>query len=167
MIVKTEKVHINYKGREVSAKKLTVASHLPINIEVAWTKVQTIDLLQFVAKGMIGFVPTKEKFPAVFQENSTVTAQMKFYGFLPLGGTHTLFFEKIDHENKILYTKEYDEVAKVWNHKISMKKIDENTTYYEDEIVIYGGILTSLIVFWATLFYKHRQKRWQLVAKEK
>ena len=167
MVVKTEKVKITYKGKEVTATKLTITSSIPINIDKAWEKVQRLDLLQFVAKGMITFEPLEGKFPERCEENSSLATKMKFYGFLPLGGVHTLFFEKIDHENKVLQTQEQDSVAKVWNHKISMKKIDENNIEYEDEIVIYGGLMTFFIVFWATLFYKHRQRRWQLVANAK
>ena len=73
--------------------------------------------------------------------------------------------EKIDEVNKILQTREWDNSAKVWNHKISLKKQTNKTILYEDEIVIYGGMLTGFITSWAKSFYKHRQKRWQLVAR--
>lgn len=167
MSVKTEKIKIVYQGKEVNASKLTVASRIPMNIEAAWEKVQTLDLLRFIAKGMITFAPAHNKFLEKYTESSKIETKMKFYGFIPMIGVHTLFFEKIDHEKKILQTKESDVLAKVWNHKISMKKVDESTIDYEDEIVIYGGVWTSLIVFWAKLFYKHRQKRWQIVAEAK
>lgn len=39
--------------------------------------------------------------------------------------------------------------------------------YYEDSITIYGGILTGFITSFAKKFYKHRQKRWQIVAENK
>jgi hypothetical protein len=48
-----------------------------------------------------------------------------------------------------------------------MKKIDDNNIEYEDEIIIYGGILTPIISWWAKSFYIHRQKRWQLVGLDK
>jgi hypothetical protein len=48
---------------------------------------------------------------------------------------------------------------------MSLKKQTETTIIYEDEIVIYGGILTDFITLWAKSFYIHRQKRWQLVAR--
>ena len=89
---------------------------------------------------------------------------MFVYGFVPFGGLHSLYFEKIDKVNKILQTREWDNSAKVWNHKIVLKKLNDNKIMYEDEIIIYGGVLTSFITWWAKSFYKHRQKRWQIVA---
>ncbi|MBP6825890.1 MAG: hypothetical protein KA165_04925 [Saprospiraceae bacterium] len=162
-----EKIKIEYQGKEVFARKLTVASQIPTNIEMAWSNVLTSALLEFVAKGKIRFMPSNGKFPLVWKERETVTTRMLFFGFVPFGGLHTIYFEKIDAQNKLLQTKEWDESAKVWNHRISMRKIDEQVIWYEDEITIYGGILTRLVVWWASVFYKHRQKRWQILAAGK
>lgn len=165
MTTKIEKIKIDYQGKQVTARKLTVTSEIAIDIDTAWSKVKTSALLNFVAYGKVKFKPTGGQFPELWQEKDTVSTKMLVYGFVPFGGVHSLYFEKIDEENKILQTKEWDNSAKVWNHKITLKKITNKTIMYEDEIVIYGGILTGLITNWAKSFYKHRQKRWQLVAK--
>lgn len=162
-MVKIEKIEILYKNKIVSAQKLTVSSEIPIDLETAWAKVQTSALLEFVAKGMITFAPLNGSFPVIWQEGSTVKTKSLLFGFIPFGGIHTLFFEKIDDENKILQTQEFDDDAKVWNHKITMKKLESNTIFYEDEIIIYGGFLTFTVTMWAKYFYQHRQKRWLLV----
>jgi hypothetical protein len=164
MTTKIEKIKIDYKGKQVTARKLTVASEIPIDIDTAWTKVQTSALLNFVTNGKVKFKPTGGHFPEIWKEGDTVSARMFVYGFVPFGGLHSLYFEKIDNVNKILQTREWDNSAKVWNHKISLKKLTDTTIIYEDEIVIYGGMLTGFITSWAKSFYKHRQKRWQLVA---
>ncbi|GEC77669.1 hypothetical protein [Flavobacterium aquatile] len=163
---KIEKVKIDYKGKKVTADKLTITSEIPIDIDTAWSKVQTSALLNFVTKGKVRFKPTGGEFPKIWKEGNTVTTKMLVYGCIPFGGLHSLYFEKIDDKNKILKTQEWDDAAKVWNHKITLKKITDFTIMYEDEIVIYGGILTGLITWWAKSFYRHRQNRWQLVAKE-
>ena len=164
MTTKTEKIKIDYKGKQVSAHKLTVNSEIPIDIDIAWSKVQTSALLNFVAAGMVKFKPTGGQFPDIWKEGETVSTKMFVYGFVPFGGLHSLYFEKIDKVNKILQTREWDNSAKVWNHKIVLKKLNDNKIMYEDEIIIYGGVLTSFITWWAKSFYKHRQKRWQIVA---
>lgn len=164
MTTKIEKIEIDYKGKQVSARKLTITSEIPIGIDTAWIKVQTSALLNFVSDGKVKFYPTGGKFPEIWKEGDTVSTKILFYGFVSFGGLHSLYFEKIDAENKILQTKEWDNSAKVWNHKISLKKLNEKTIIYEDEIVIFGGLLTGFITSWAKSFYKHRQKRWQLVA---
>ena len=166
MTAEIEQIKICHTGKEVTANKLTVATILPIALDTAWAKVQTSALLEFVAKGMVAFLPTGGKFPEKWKEGAVVTTKMRVYGFIPFGGQHTLRFEKIDGERKILQTSEWDSTAQVWNHKISMKKISDNEIYYEDEVIIYAGMLTPLISFWAKLFYKHRQRRWQLLANK-
>lgn len=162
---KVEKIEIDYKGKQVTARKLTVTSEIPIDIDTAWKKVQTSALLIFVADGKVTFKPTGGQFPEIWKEGDTVSTRMLVYGFVPFGGLHSLYFQKIDNANKILQTREWDNSAKLWNHKIALQKATDKTILYEDEIVIYGGWLTGFITSWAKSFYKHRQRRWQLVAK--
>ena len=47
-----------------------------------------------------------------------------------------------------------------------MRKLGDDKIYYEDSITIYGGMMTGFITSFAKRFYKHRQKRWQIVAQE-
>ena len=161
----SDKINIAYKGKQVTARKLIVVSQIPIDIDTAWSKVQTSALLNFVADGKVKFKPTGGHFPEIWKEGDTVSTKMLVYGFVPFGGLHSLYFEKVDNVNKVLQTREWDNSAKIWDHKISLKKLNDKSIIYEDEIIIYGGIMTDFITSWAKSFYKHRQKRWQLVAK--
>ena len=161
---KIEKVQVSYKGKEVTARKLIISSAIPMAIDAAWENVQTSKLLEFVASGKVKFKPTEGYFPQRWREGDTVNTKMLFYGFLPFGGIHSLYFEKIDGQNKVLQTREWDKSAKIWDHKISLKYVDDTYIIYEDEVIIYGGILTGFIAKWAKSFYKHRQKRWQILA---
>lgn len=165
LTAKVERIQTTYKNRAVTARKLTVVSQIPISIDTAWKKVKTSALLNFVAAGRVKFKPTEGHFPQIWQEGDTVSTKMLIYGLLPFGGIHSLYFEKIDTVNKVLQTKEWDKSAKIWNHKISLKKLNEKNIMYEDEIIIYGGVMTGFITYWAKSFYKHRQKRWQLVSE--
>jgi hypothetical protein len=158
-----EKIKIKYNGKEVSARKLSVTSRIPMGIETAWEHVKKPALLKFVAKGKIKFIPTNGRFPATWKEGMKVSARMLLYGFIPFGGLHYLEVEKIDAKYKTIQTNEWDNAAKVWKHRIEMKPVNNNETDYLDEIIIYGGYLTNFITFWAKHFYIHRQKRWQLV----
>jgi hypothetical protein len=160
MASKIEKTEVAYKGRVVTAKKLTVNSRLPINVELAWAKVQTPELLEFITKGKLKFKPLNSGFSFFCEEGKTLGTRMLAYGFIPFGGIHTLYFDKVDSDNHILQTKEQDSIAKVWNHKISMTKIDKDHIEYEDEIVIYASGLTAIVTCWAKSFYEYRQRRW-------
>jgi len=163
-MTRTETIQISYKGKQVTARKINISSEIPMDISTAWSKVQTSALLNFVVKGKVRFKPAGGQFPEIWKEGDTVSTTMLVYGFIPFGGLHSLYFEKIDQENKILQTREWDDAAKVWDHKISIIKLSDKTIMYEDEIVIYGGLLTNFITLWAQSFYMHRQKRWLLVA---
>jgi hypothetical protein len=165
-LVETDKVRIEYKGESVKARRLTVSSTIPIEIDRAWQNVQTPELLQFVAKGMIKFKSVDEEgFPSKWKEGQTYAAKMRIFGFIPFGGIHYLNIVEIDSKNHRISTKEWDKSAKIWNHDVRIEAIGKDTIFYEDSIEIYGGFMTGFITAFAKRFYKHRQKRWQLVAK--
>jgi hypothetical protein len=161
-----EGVTINYKGKAVKAKKLIVHSVIPIDIDSAWHNVKTPALLEFVAKGMITFKPEEGTFPQQWKLHHTYGTKMRIFSFIPFGGVHYLYIERIDDKNHEIATKEWDRKAKVWNHNITIKQLSNEKIYYEDSIIIYGGIMTGIITSFAKRFYQHRQKRWQIVAEQ-
>lgn len=163
---KVESLIIDYNGSQVKAKKLTVHSEIPIGIDTAWNNLKTPALLQFVAKGMIKFRSVSEPFPKQWELGKTYGVKMRVFGFIPFGGIHYLFIEKIDDPNFKISTKEWDKGAKVWNHDVMMKDLGNGSIYYEDAITIYGGMITGFITSFAKKFYEHRQKRWQIVAEK-
>jgi len=162
--IRVEHAEIEYKGKTVRAKRLTVSSEIPIEIEKAWANVKTPSLLQFIAKGMITFKSTAGEFPKQWEVGQTYGVKMRYFGFIPFGGTHYLSIEKIDDDLFKISTKEWDYSAKVWNHDVVMRDLGSGNIYYEDSITIYGGVMTGFITFFAKIFYKHRQNRWQIVA---
>lgn len=165
MKARIDKTRTTYQGKEVTAYQVTVVSVIPMNIDSAWKKLKTSALLEFVTKGRISFRPEGGKFPPTWEEGKAITTKMLMYGFIPFGGKHSLYFECVDDINKVMKTRESDNSAKIWNHTMSMKKIDDQTTEYKDEILIYGGMMTRFISRWAKSYYVYRHKRWQLVAE--
>lgn len=161
-----EKISYTYRAKDVKARKLTVSSEIPIPIALAWTNVKTPALLQFVAKGMIRFKAEGAPFPRQWQQGQTYGARMRIFGFIPFGGVHHLYIEEIDDRQYVISTREWDRQAKVWNHRVSMQALSTEKISYEDEIIIYGGWMTPFITAFAKKFYKHRQRRWQIVARE-
>lgn len=165
-VAKVEPIIIDYNGSKVRAKKLTVHSEISIGIDTAWENVKTPALLEFVAKGMIKFKSVNGGFPKQWEVGQIYGFESRVFGIIPFGGIHYLFVEKIDDSNYMLSTKEWDSGVKVWNHLITIRKLDDGKIYYEDSITIYAGIMTGFITSFAKRFYKHRQKRWQILAKE-
>jgi hypothetical protein len=165
-ISKVEEISIEYEGKKVKAKQLTVSSEIPMDLDNAWANVKTPALLQFVAKGMISFKSIDNDLPKQWEIGKAYQVKMKVFGFIPFGGIHHLFIEKIEDSSTTISTKEWDKAAKIWNHNVIIKDLGNGKIYYEDAITIYGGILTGFITSFAKRFYIHRQKRWQIVAKE-
>lgn len=164
-VSKVEPVIIDYNGSNVRANKLIVYSEIPMRIDTAWANVKTPALLLFVAKGMMRFKSVDGPFPRQWEVGKTYGIKTRVFGLIPFGGIHYLFIEKIDDNNFALSTREWDSVAKVWNHNITMKDLGDGKMYYEDSITIYGGMMTRFITSFAKKFYEHRQKRWQIVAE--
>jgi hypothetical protein len=162
-----EPVIINYNGIKVKAKKLTVHSEIPMRMDIAWNNVKTPALLEFVAKGMLKFKSVDGPLPKQWEVGKTYVIKTRVFGLIPFGGIHYLFIEKIDDNNFVLSTREWDSGAKVWNHTITMRDLGNGTIYYEDAITIYAGIMTRFITSFAKKFYQYRQKRWQIVAENK
>jgi hypothetical protein len=165
-VTKVDSVIIDYNDSKVKAKKLTVHSEISIGIDTAWENVKTPALLKFVAKGMIKFKFVDGDFPRQWEVGQTYGFKTLVFGIIPFGGIHYLLVDKIDNSNYTLSTKEWDNGAKVWNHLITIRKLGDDKIYYEDSITIYGGMMTGFITSFAKRFYEHRQKRWQIVAKE-
>ena len=89
---------------------------------------------------------------------------MYLHGFLPVG-RHTINVVKMDKTSREIDTKEYDNTVVIWNHYIKMKEISQQVTRYTDTVDLYAGCLTSIAAWWTLKFYKHRQRKWQKIAK--
>ncbi len=48
--VKINKIQLEYQGKTVNARKLSVSSEVPLSLDRAWQHVKKPALLQFVAK---------------------------------------------------------------------------------------------------------------------
>jgi hypothetical protein len=158
-----ENITIEYKNRKKSAKKLTVSTTINMPIQNAWHFIKQSRLLEFVCKGMVTFKPVQNAFPAIWVTGTNVATKTLLYGILPFGGTRVLYFKRVDDAQHIIATEEHDATTRIWNHTMTLKPINEKTTAYTDEIIIYAGILTTFVTYWAKGLYKHRQKRWQFV----
>lgn len=159
-VAEVSRVSLVYRGDTVQGRCLRVRSLLPLPADSVWAWVQHPALLVHVARGRVRFVPQGGAFPPRWQVGDTVATRMRLYGWLPFGGWHYLLLTSRDAAAGSLQTREWDRAARVWNHRITIRPHDATHSWYEDEIVIYGGMRTSLITAWAKGFYRHRQRRW-------
>ena len=68
---------------------------------------------------------------------------------------------QFDRSTAQIYSKETNIHVPIWNHRIRLEYVDETATRYTDEVEIDAGWKTIFIYLWATIFYKHRQRKWK------
>ena len=137
---------ITREGKKVMGYRVTVTSDFHSNIENIWDKIQDIDTLREICKPKASFIACDDS-----------PIQWK--------GRHTINVVKMDKTSREIDTKEYDNTVVIWNHYIKMEEISQQVTRYTDTVDLYAGCLTSIAAWWTLKFYKHRQRKWQKIAK--
>ena len=102
--------------------------------------------------------------PERWSEELTTVANRSSSGSFR-SGVRTLHFEKIDHKNYELQSREHDPLIARWDHLVSIKPLDDTRAIYRDTIDVGAGSLTFVVWAWANWFYRHRQRRWRALAK--
>ena len=144
--------------------KITISSILNSTAEKIWNKLLNIETLIEICKPMARFKSITNENKLEWGLGKEYIFKLFIYGFLPLG-EHRIILEKMDKENKIIMSKEHNNIVKVWNHKILLENTGTNKTKYTDEVEIYAGVFTLFVAVWAKMFYRHRQKKWIEISK--
>jgi len=158
-----QRIILNYKGKQVNGLRIKVVSVFPVNIQKIWNKIQDVETLRYIAEPRAQFEPIDD-IPSQWKEGDSYNFRMCLYRFIPIG-RHTIHVVSIDKQDGRLYTNEYNRTVKIWNHLITMEDTTGSVTRYTDMVDIYAGIFTSLVAWWSIKFYKHRQRKWQKIAK--
>jgi len=166
-----EKVLLKYNnGKIKKGIKIIISSTLNNSAEKIWNKLLNIETLIEICKPMATFKSKINETEMKWEINKEYIFKLFIYGFIPFGN-HKIILKKLDKENKIILSNEYNKIVKIWNHLIFMKNIGENeikytdeVEIYADEVEIYAGIFTLFTAIWAKLFYKHRQKKWKRIS---
>lgn len=74
----------------------------------------------------------------IWEEGRVFEFRLKLFGILSFG-VHKIKVLCFDPVSYTIFTNESNAHVPVWNHRISLKKIDENTTEYTDEVEICAG----------------------------
>ncbi len=145
--------------------RVYLQSVLSCSASSAWDEVQKSSLLCYVAWPLVTFRSDHgQDLPQQWQPGTTISIRARLFGIIPIG-THVLEFERIDHDQRELQTREHDRLIHKWDHLIRIRQETENTSLYSDDIQIDAGILTIPVFLFAQFFYRHRQRRWRKVAR--
>ena len=137
--------------------KITIFSLLNNSAEKIWDKLLDIETLIYICKPMATFKPITNEINMKWELNREYLFKLFIFGIIPLGN-HRIILEKIDEINRIVISKEHNNIVKIWNHKIKMESKENNKIKYTDEVEIYAGMFTLFVAFWGIIIYKHRQK---------
>jgi hypothetical protein len=146
--------------------RVFVQSIFPCEAGLAWNEVQTTRLLAEICSPLIRLAPVAggAALPERWADLRGVRLRTYMFGVIPLG-TRTLGSEKIDSEGLEIQTREHDALIRRWDHRIHVEPIDVGHCRYTDDVEIDAGWLTFPVWLFAQWFYRHRQHRWQRVAK--
>jgi hypothetical protein len=144
----------------------TVSTLLDAEPGAVWEELQRPALLEYVASPLVVFDPVDPRsFPEQWGADEYEVA-MRLFGVVPLG-RQTIRVSTVratDTEGEQFYQLRDDgsgRLVPVWDHRISVRETADGKTVYTDEIEVEAGVLTPLVWLFATLFYCHRQRRWQ------
>lgn len=141
-----------------------VTTLLDCHPERAWEEVQKPGLLHYVAAPLLRFEAVD---PSVFPERwreGKYLVRMRLFGVLSLG-TQWIGIEfplnrtpGVSHQ---LRDNGHGQLMRRWDHLITLESTPDGRTRYTDKVVIDAGFLTPLAWVSASLFYRHRQRRWR------
>lgn len=137
-------------------------------VSKAFDAMQNPAMMQKVAWPLVIFKAINPSpFPQRWQDGSNYTMKMYLLGFLPMGWQK---LEISSEHNTAQNTYTLKDVGpgwavKWWNHKVTLKPVAENSTQYEEELVLTTGILGPIVWIGMTLLFSWRKYRWLQLTK--
>lgn len=140
---------------------VTLTTTINANSQTVWNRVKKKSLLMHVMKPMARFVMEDDDGLDNWVEGKTYTGKSYMFLIIPVG-KRRIRLEEINENKKYIQSREHGEIGlKKWDHLITIEPASDNTTRYTDKIKIDAGILTLPYFLFASLFYRHRQRRWR------
>ena len=137
-------------------KTVKRTSVFPASKELVFNKLQQLETLQYIAFPYAAFTPVDPDDSPVWKAGTSSSYHFRMWGIIPFG-IHTINIKRFDIDE--IVSCEGNKFVPVWNHRIHLKDIGDQTEY-TDEVDIDAGWKTVLVWLWAKAFYAHRQKRW-------
>lgn len=127
--------------------------------------VQTKNLLFHVMHPMASFKIISPKVNSDrWKEGETYIGLSFLFLVIPVW-KRKIYLEKINKEKRTIQSRESGEIGlKKWDHLIKVEENEDGSTLYTDIIDIDAGILTLPYYIFASIFYRHRQRRWRDLA---
>ena len=93
-------------------------------------------------------------------EGEAVDYKLKINRVIPFG-KHYILWETLNSSTKTIQTRENGGYVKVWDNKIEIIEVNDSVCILEDQLLVYGGILTGPTSIWAKDVINQRHKNIQ------
>ena len=145
--------------------QITIESVILSPPRTVWAAVRRTDTLAAVARPLLVFRPAPgQTLPEQWPVGVPVQMRLWAFGAVPLG-PHTLFVESADDEAMTVQTRELSPLLRRWDHRITVAPSGPEHALYADEVEIDAGMFTPVVAAVARLFFRHRHRRWQALAR--
>ena len=158
-IYNNEKVAIQLEdGKTKRAFKITFKTTLNASAKEVWEELMKYsfwtDMLN--PKAILKFKTKKERIIQGAKDECKLTVNT----FIPFG-KHYIFWETIDSANKTIQTRENGGYVKMWDNNLKVIALTDSTSTINDQLIIWGGLLTKPTAIWAKDVLKNRHNQFK------
>ena len=144
--------------------RITIESVLSASADIVWEGVKASATLHEIARPLVRLRPAPgTTIPDRWPVGVPVELRLFLFGVVPLG-PHTLVVESVDDEARVLQTRERGPRL-CWDHRILVEPDEPGRARYTDEVEIDAGPASALVAAAARVFFRHRHRRWQALAR--
>ena len=144
-------------------RAVQVSTTLEADASRTWDAVSSPALLCYVASPVLRF-PELAGRTAPWKEGEEVTTWLLLFGVVRVSHHH-LQVRESDADAMRMVAHEWGGAVRRWEHAIWIEPLGEGRCRYTDRIEIDAGPFGAIVVGFASLFYRHRQRRWRRLAR--
>ena len=165
---KLDKTEIEYKGKLVNSRTVSISSFFNHNTDMFFAQELIKKNTSIIVRPLAVINFLKENHDSEYwKEGFDYELLIKPFGLINIWGVHHIKVISIDKTKTEIITVEKNNICKVWNHKLTFKKIGENQTEYTDKVTLYAGWLTSILSYFLIYSYKKRHQNWDKILTRK
>ena len=158
---KVRSQNISYNNKIVNGKIVSISSIFKYNTDSFFAQELIKQNTSKIVKPLATISFYKENQDSEFwKEGFKYELIIKPFGLFNIWGIHHINVVSIDKQKTEIVTIEKNNICKVWNHKLTFKKLSENETEYTDEVILYAGWLTGFLSHFLIYSYKKRHQNW-------
>jgi hypothetical protein len=157
----------HYKNKLVNSKTVSISSFFNHHTDKFFAqeliKKNTAIIVRPLAK--IYFLKENNN-SECWEEGFDYELLIKPFGLINIWGVHHINVISLNKTKTEIITIEKNNICKVWNHKLTFKKVGECQTEYTDEVTLYAGWLTPILAHFLIYSYKKRHQNWDKLLTE-